>query len=266
MLANVFLKTLHDQRRSLPAWIIAVALLVATYVALWPSIKGQPSMNEFLAQMPEAFRSLFATSGADMSTPVGYIQIELMSFMAPIVVLIYTIGAGSGAVAGEEDRHTMEMLLANPVGRTAVVLEKFAAMVVGSALIAVFTGASLVLEGALADMSLPAGNVAAAMVHLCLLGLVFGSLALALSAWTGRTGISKGVPAAAAIVGYIVNGLAPLVDWLKPSQKISPFYQYIGHDPLRAGLSWGSIGIAAATVAVLVGAAVVGFRRRDVGA
>lgn len=266
MLRSIFAKTLYDQRRDLLGWSVALVLLVAMYVAVWPSVRDQPSVSDFLDQMPEAFRSLFATSGADMSTPVGYVQIELLSFMGPIAMLIYAIGAGVGAIGGEEDRHTMDLLLANPVSRSRIVLDKFAAMALGTFLLAAVIGFALVAEGQLVDMQLPAGNVAAAMLHLALLGVVFGSLALALSASTGRTGLSRGIPAVVAVLAYIVNALAPLVDWLEPLQKLSPFYQYVGHDPLREGVSGVSVVVAVATVAVLVALAVLGFRRRDVAA
>ena len=132
MLRSVLAKTLYDQRRGLLAWTVSLVLLVAMYVAIWPSIKGEPSMSEFLNNMPEALRSLFAASGADMSTPVGYIQVELMSFLGPLIVILYAVVAGSAAVAGEEDRHTLDLLLANPVSRARIVLEKAAAMVAGT--------------------------------------------------------------------------------------------------------------------------------------
>jgi ABC-2 type transport system permease protein len=266
MLANVFMKTLLDQRRSLLWWSVSLVLMVGMYVAIWPSMRDQPSMGQFLDQMPEAIRSLFATSGADMSTPVGYLQIELMSFLGPTVVLLYSIGTGVGAIGGEEDRHSMDLLLANPVSRSRVVLDKFAVMAFGTFLLTAVTGLALVLEGRLTNMDLPPGNVAAAMLHLALLGVVFGSLALALSAATGKTGLSRGIPAVVAVVSYIVNALAPLVDWLAPLQKLSPFYQYIGNDPLRDGVSGGSILVSVATVVVLVALAILGFRRRDVAA
>ena len=67
MLRNVFLKTLHEQRRGLLGWLTSIVLIVLMYAAIWPSLRGQPSMTDFLDQMPEAFRSLFATSGADMT-------------------------------------------------------------------------------------------------------------------------------------------------------------------------------------------------------
>ena len=266
MLANVFAKTVNDQRRSLVYWSASLVLLVAMYVAIWPSMRDQPGYNDILDQMPEAFRSLFAAAGADMSTSVGYIQVELLSFMGPIAVLIYGITAGVGAVAGEEDRHTMDMLLANPVSRARLVLDKFAAMVLGVFLLAAVTGAALLLEGMLVDMGLPVGGVTAAMLHMALLGVVFGSLALALSAATGRAGASRAVPIVVAVVAYVVNGLAPMVDWLEPVQKLSPFYWYIGHDPLRNGVDSASVLVAVLTCVVLVVLAVVGFRRRDVAA
>ena len=261
---SVFMRTLRDQGRALLVWSVSAALLVGMYVAIWPSLRDQPSMGDFLQRMPEAFRSLFAASGADMSTPVGYIQIELMSFVGPLIVIGYGVTTAVSAVSGEEDRHTLDLLLATPVSRTRVVLEKFAEMVVGTVLIVAVLGLALVLEGALADMGLPVGNTAAAMLHLALLGLVFGTLALALSATTGRSGLSRAVPVVLAVVAYVVNGLAPMADWLKPFQKLSPFYSYIGHDPLRHGVSVAGVLVAAGTVAVLVAVAVAGFRRRDV--
>lgn len=159
-----------------------------------------------------------------------------------------------------------ELLLSTPLARARIIAEKFAAMTVGVAVLAAVTGFSLVLEGSLADMNLPAQNVAAAMVHLGLLALVFGTLALVLSASTGRTGLSRGIPAALAVAAYAVNGLAPLVDWLEPLQKYSPFFQYAGHDPLRNGIDMTDVLVAAATCLVLVALAAIGFRSRDTAA
>ncbi|WP_330474113.1 ABC transporter permease subunit [Terrabacter sp. C0L_2] len=264
MLHDVLRKTLYDQRRSYPAWCLGVVLLVAMYVALWPSLEGQPSMRDFLASMPEPLRNLFAMAGADMSTPVGYIQIELLSFMGPILVLLYAVGVGSSSIAGEEDRRTLDLLLTTPVTRSRVVLDKALAMVLGTLGLAIVLGVALVAEGRLADMDLPAGNVAAAMLHLALLGLVFGALSLAIGAGTGRLGLSRAVPVFVAVVAYVVNGLGGLVDWLTPVQKLSPFYQYAAHDPLRQGISWPAVGVAVGTVLVLVLVAAVGFDRRDV--
>ena len=210
MLRSVLLKTLRDQRRSLLAYAISIGALVMLYGSFWPSIKDQPSMSDFMNQMPEAMRSMFAMSGADLSTPAGYAKVELMSFIGPILAILYAVSAGNAAVAGEEDRHTMDLLLANPISRTRLVLDKLGAMIIGILLITAVAGASLLLSGPVFGLSIAAGKAAAAMVHLGLLGLVFGALALAIGATTGRTGASRGVPALVAVLACMVNGLASM--------------------------------------------------------
>ncbi|MDQ0259285.1 hypothetical protein [Sinomonas atrocyanea] len=130
----------------------------------------------------------------------------------------------------------------------------------------VVMGASLVWEGGLDGPGPPRGRVFAAMAYLGLLGLVFGAFGLALFAATGRPGLSRGLQVAAVVLACAVSGLGGIVDWLKPLQKYLPFYHYSGHDPLVNGLDWPSVGIAAASAALLVAAAVVGFRRRDAAA
>jgi ABC-2 type transport system permease protein len=195
---------------------------------------------------------------------VGYIQIELMSFMGPALVIVYAVGQGSAAIAGEETGQTMDLLLGAPLSRTRVVLEKAGALVLGTAFLATVTGMSLVIEGRLFDLDLPVQGVSAAMLHLSLLGLVFGGIALMLGAATGHLGVARGVPAAVAVVAYLVNGLGGMVDWLEPFQRFSPFYQFAAHDPLRHGISYPAAGVALATFILLIALAVWGFRRRDI--
>ena len=264
MLRSIAAKTLYDQRRALLAWAVSLTLLIAMYVAIWPSLRDEPSMQDFLDRMPKAFRALFAATGADMSTPIGYVQVELLAFMGPLLLLLYSITAGAAAIAGEEDRRTADLLFANPVSRQRVLLEKLAAIIAGAVGLSAVAAVALLAEGAAAGMDLPAGNVTAAMLHLALLALVFGCLALAVGAVTGRVGLSRAVPAVVAVVAYVVNGLGSIVSWLEPVRVLSPFYQYIGHDPLRSGLSVAGIVVALSTCVVLVVIALVGFKRRDI--
>jgi len=266
MLTSIGFKTLYDQRRALLAWTASLAGLVAMYAVLWPSVRNQPTFNDYLDKMPDALRSLFAASGADMSTATGFVQVELFSLMAPLLLTVFGIGAGATAIAGEEDRHTLELLLANPVGRTRMVLEKLAALIAGTVVLAAGTALALLAAGPLTGMTLPVDGVVAAMLHMTLLAIVFGSLALAVGAGTGRSGPSRAVPAVAAVLAYVVNGLAPVVGWLEPLQRLSPFYQYTGHDPLRHGVSWSAVLVAGGTILVLAALAVAGFRRRDIAA
>lgn len=260
---EVLLQTLHLQRRSLAVWSLALVLLVAMYGAIWPSLRDQPILTDFMDRMPEVMRSLLAD--ADMSTPVGYVQAEVLSITGPLLVILYAVSSGAGGIAGEEDRRRLDMLLANPVSRTRVVLEKAGAMTVGVLVLVTAIGLSLVVGGWLGGPEIPVGRVVAAMAHLSLLGLVFGALAAAVGGLTGNLAASRAVPAVVAVLAYAVNGLAPLVPWLEPLQDLSPFAQYTGARPLVLGFSPGDATVAVLTAAVLIAVSVVGFRRRDIG-
>ena len=265
MLHSVWTKTLRDQRRALLGWSTALVLLVGMYAGFYPSFHGSSSYNDLIDQMPKAMRDLFTAGvGGDLSSGPGYIYMEMLSFMAPTLLLVYAIGGGAQAVAGSEERHSLELLLATPLTRTRLVLDKWLALVAGTVLLAATMGIAIVAFGAAADMGLSTTNVVASMVHLALLALVFGSLALLVGAAVGRVALARGVPSALAVVGYLVNGFGASVSWLEPARKFSPFFQYVGHDPIRAGFSLPAIGVAVTTVLVLVSVSVWLLRRRDI--
>jgi ABC-2 type transport system permease protein len=262
---DVALTTLRGQRRALAVWALALVALVALYVGIYPSMRDNSAYSQIIDEMPRSVRALFmAGLGGDVTSGPGYLYVELLSFMAPLLVLLYAIGTGGAAVAGEEERHTLDLLLACPVTRRRVVLEKLTALVTGVVVLcATLTVATLAL-GSAAGMGLRTTGVVAAMTHLALLGTVFGMLALLVGAVTGRVAVSRALPACVAVIAYVVNGLAPTVTWLGGVRPVSPFFQYLGHDPVRHGISWPAVGVSVATTVVLLSLAVWSFDRRDV--
>ena len=267
MLRNVWTKTLRDQRRALLAWSTSLVLLVGMYAGFYPSFHGSSSYNDLINQMPKALRDLFtAGAGGDLSSGPGYMYMEVLSFMAPTLLLVYAIGFGAQAIAGEEERHTLELLLATPVTRTRLVVEKWLTLATGIVILATAMGLAVVGFGAATGMGLATLNVIASMAHLALLALVFGGLALLLGAATGRVAMARGVPAALAVVAYLVNGFGVSVSWLGPARKFSPFFQYVGHDPIRNGFSLPAVAVAALTSCALILGAVHVLSRRDISA
>ncbi len=267
MRPSVTIETTRTQRRSLMVWSASLAALIALYMAVWPSVKDTgSSFTKLIEDMPSAYKALFTSGGGiDFSTPAGYLNVELFSFMAPIVILVYAIGSGASAIAGEEDRRTLDLLLVNAVSRRRVVFEKMAGLVAGTFVIAGAMWVALVGEARVAGMTLSATNSAAALANLALLGLEFGALALLVGCSTGRLGFSRAVTAIAAAATYVVNGLGTLVGWLKPVRPLSPFYQYSGHDPLRTGLWPFGVLVTVASTALFLVLAASRFQRRDVG-
>lgn len=259
---SVTRQALAAQRRGLLAWCAAVVGLTALYSSLWPSIRDQPGYASVIRALPAVLRSLLATT--DLTSPVGYVQAELFGLTAPLLVVAQAVSSASG-LATDEERGRLDLLLAQPVTRSQVLLGRAAATAAGTLLLSVATGAALVVAGALAGPAVPFPHVVAAALHLALLGWVFGALAVAVAAATGRTAPTRSVAGLLAVLAYVLNGVAPLAGWPSVVRNLSPFAQYSAGPPLVAGVDGPGVLVALATCGVLVCAALAAFRRRDIG-
>lgn len=67
-----------------------------------------------------------------------------------------------------------------------------------------------------------------------------------------------------AALGFrLLNGFLPLSDRLAGWAGLSPFYDYLGADPLNEGMAWGHATLLVALAAGLVACSLIGFGRRD---
>ena len=157
----------------------------------------------------------------------------------------------------------MGLLLGNPVSRRSIVIEKSVAMIGMASIIGVLTFVGTMAGSLIAGLGMSYVNVAATSALATLLGVMFGALAMAISAATGKVKIATFGAAGAALVFYILNAFLPLSDSLAGLARWSPFYYYLSSDPLNNGMHWGHAGILAGLTLVLLAAAVVLFERRD---
>jgi ABC-2 type transport system permease protein len=215
--------------------------------------------------MPQGMMSFFGSSDiGELLSPAGFVNSRVNASIGAIVLAVFAISLGTGAIAGEEDRRTMDLILATPTPRHQVVLQRFAAMVslVGIVAIAVFV--VMLIANPIVDLGFTIPDMIASNFELALLALVFGSLALAVGGLTGRRGLTIGVAAGVTVAAFFINGLAELVDWLQGAQKLTPFYWLQRSDPLNRGLSIEDTLIMLLVIAFFVGVAIWGFQRRDI--
>lgn len=219
----------------------------------------EDAVIEFGAGFPDELLALFG--GGDLSTPEGYFQIESFGLVTPIALMVVTITLGARALAGEEENRTMGVLLANPVSRSAVLTEKLAAMVLYGLTVGVVVLAGTSAGNWISNLGMDYGNIAATALLATLIGLLFGALALLVGAVTGRTRVAIFVPVGAALLLHTMNALASLTDaWWG---RLSPFYYYLGSDPLNNGMAWGDAAVLLGLTMLLVALAYPAFNRRD---
>jgi ABC-2 type transport system permease protein len=267
MLRTVLLKTIRDQRRALLWWSVGLLATALMYAAVYPSIReNAEALNRYMESFPEVFRQAFLGESGDFASPAGYLNTELFGFFGPLLLLLYAIGAGARAIAGEEERQTLDVLLATPTPRSRVIADKFVAMILGLLTLSVVLWASVVVLGPPFDLTPDPVNLAAATFSCFLLALAFGTIALALGALTGRRALAIGATAGLAAATYLFHVLAPSVDAIAWLEYLSPFYYYRDAEPLLNGLNVVHALVLLSITAVAFVLARSAFQRRDLAA
>ena len=258
--SRVWTRTVSQHQALLIVMAYIVALMGVVYGPLYTLLPKD--MLTFAKQLPKEMLALIGN--ADMSTPEGWYTAEGFSLVLPIVLIVTTVVIGARALAGEEANRTMGLLLANPVRRSTVVVEKTVAMILVATVLGLVATASTVAGSFIAGLGMDTGNIAATSLLATLLALFVGGIALFLGAATGRVSWAVQGAAGIAIVAYLLNSFLPLSESLAGWAQLSPFYYYLGGDPLTNGLVPGHALLLAGLFVALVVGSVVAFERRDI--
>lgn len=255
---SMFTKTLYDNRRIFTVWAAATGLLTMMYASFYPQVTANAATS-----IPKVMRGF---GFGDMTSAAGYLQGAVFGLLVPLLVTFYGAATGARMISGDEDSGYLDLLLAHPIGRTRLLLHRFAALAAGAILIAaVVLGAVLAVRTSAKLGAVSVAGLTAQAVSLALLAVLFGALATTISAATtaGRASVF-GLTAGAGVFTYAIHGLAPQIGagWLR---YLVPFHYYIDGEPLKNGLQFTGAGVLAAASAALIAAAIWRFGRRDLG-
>ncbi len=251
---------LATRRKSTVAYSIGLAVYTFLIVAMYPSFKDASGLDDMLEEQP-GLSALFGITGS-ITTPDGWLSANLYANFLPLILLFVTVGHGAATLAGEEERGRLDLVLALPLHRRSIVLQKALATVLMVTVVAVLTFLAA-LAGRFFEIDVSVANLATTTLGAVLLALTFGFVALAVAGGTGERGLGLGVAAGAASAAFLLSSLAPLVDWLDDWKALSPFYWAVGNSQLANGLGWDGFGVLAATTLVALGAAVWAFEHHD---
>jgi ABC-2 type transport system permease protein len=259
-LANPFTKAVADR---LPLAVIAGAGVAAMAVMMGPMFVAlEETIAEMMASMPDSFMAI--AGGADMTTAAGWYSGEMYSIVAPFAVIYVAATSASKAFGGEVEENTMGILLANPVPRVRLAVDKVVAMIIHVLVASALIGLGTWIGASIGGLDIATSNIVAIAVHMMLLAIVFGSLAMILSVVTGRKTIAILVVMMLTLVAYLWSGFVPLVDSVASLANLSPWHHYMGPDPLTNGVDWASAGLLAALGTLGAVAGIALFKRRDI--
>ena len=257
------LHTLRLQMRTMIIWGVALGALSALTVVSFPPFSEGNQLNEMIENYPPAMREMFGiTEGTDLSTIEGFLASQLFSFLVPISLAFFPILASSGAIAGAEERGTIDVLLGNPIPRWQLVVGNFVATSVSLLGVAAILGISTWVPAVLLDVDLSLGTTAEAMLNLWPLCAFFGGLAMLCSAVFHRRVLATMIPGAVLVAMYFVNALGNLVEELEDVQPFTVFHYY--GSAIEDGIDWVDFGGVSLAALALVLLAALAFTRRDI--
>jgi ABC-2 type transport system permease protein len=237
-----------------------MASVIVLVGALFPSVGGTIGK----LHVPEGVANLLG--GADYGTITGWMRSEIGAVYGPLVIAALAITAAVASTAGEEEAGILALVLAHPVGRGRLVLDKAVAVAVVVLIVAGGTWLGLILGVAVGGGGVSLGDLTALVLHLAFFGLTIGAVALALATTTGRKAVAAAGAAAFAVVSFLINGFAPLVSGLTWLKYLSLFYYYSGHDPIANGVDVAGLVVLGLLTFTFIAIAVMGIQTRDLRA
>jgi ABC-2 type transport system permease protein len=197
-----------------------------------------------------------------ITTPEGFLNSYVFSFMLPLLLVMMAIGLGAALIGEEDEEGLMDLLLSNPVSRRRVVLEK-ALVVAGQVLLLTLVVLVVIVAGGPAvGLDIAASGLVAAGIGSLLYGLLGGLVALLAGAASGRRAPALAIGAVVTVAGYLLTTIAELASWAEPLGKASPLHHATAGNPVQNGMPANYLILAGAAVVVLV-ATVVVFDRKD---
>ena len=257
---SIFRKSLRDQRWQSLGFGLALMAMSSTSVLLWPSARD--ALQQF--ELPKAVQA-FLGSKLSIATAAGYLSARYFGWVE-ILLIVYAVIQGTGAIAGEESAGTIDLLLSQPVRRADIVLQKCVAFVCGLT-VAVGLGVlgfAAAIPFVRIDVSI--ADTAIASANMLPMILLFFAFALWAGAVAPNRGAAAGLSVGVATAAYFINTLATGVESLQNLKYATPFYYYGAGLPLVQGVSLPHVGLLMGATVGLAALALAIFDRRDLGA
>jgi ABC-2 type transport system permease protein len=224
MFRSILSKTLRDYRIPMLGWGYGLALLMVIGLAA-----ATPALRDAYAIIAQSLR--FLGDPIAMQTPEGYATTRYLQLFVPLLWSIWPILAGARMVRGEEERGTLDVLLATPQPRTRVLLEKLLALVIALLVIALLMALGTIVGEARANAQVDFVRALLAGLNVVGLAFFFATLALLISQFTASRSAAVGWTSGLLVLSVLLDGAGRVVSgaWV---QHLSPFYYYNLNRPL----------------------------------
>lgn len=257
--------TRYESRRRAKGAVVLAAVLSAFagfYVAMFPAMAESVDLDALLGAYPEPLLKTFGVE--TLATIEGFLASELYTFVWQLLVGLYFAYAGAGLIADDVEHGRLDLLLALPVSRARLGVEKFLSLLAPLVIVSVVVPTAVYLATVLVDEPVAVADLA--MLHLLSIPylLTCAGIGLLASVFFDRTSVAQRVALGVVFGLFLVESLVTGTDYewlgaLSPTRYLDPNAVLLRREYDLLG---GVILLVAAVV--LVGMAMAWFRRTDV--
>lgn len=263
---NLISRGLKERWLSGSIFALSLVLYVWMLISFLPIISKSIQIQKLLAEYPKAIMNLLA-GAADVNffTPEGFFSLEFLALWLPIIVYGFAVTFATAIVAKEIDDGTMDLLLAQPISRTTLVLSRFLVLILYLLALTVVTLGSMRLLAPFYDATFKTSGLLVTSLLFLLFMLAISSCTLFFSVVLKERGRAIITSVSIFIASHLLNALAEFNDTLKELRFLSIFRYYNPYKALSTGeMPWRDLGIFLGITLVFLIASLLIFRRKDI--
>ena len=245
MLAE-FKHTLRRMRGQMIGWGIGIALYGLMMASLFDSIAAIDGLEEMMAQYPPELMGFFGDILA-ITTPKGYVDIYYFTYM-PVIIGLFAAGAGANLLVGDEENGILDLVMAHPLSRTALLWGRLLGLAFAIVLILFVGWLSWIVPAGSSGLDLTWLEFLRPFVPLFAILLLFGTLALLLSMLMPSRRAASMLTGSVLVGNFLLDWLANTNETLEKAVKLLPLHFFQGGSAID-GIDWGWFaGLLAAAV------------------
>jgi ABC-2 type transport system permease protein len=241
-------------------WGLGLGIYSLWMVSLFADV-SKIDIEAYLEAFPKEMMAFFGGI-MELASPQGYLDTYYFNYMT-LIVGILAIGVGAGLLVNDEERGILDLILAHPIGRTALFWGRYLSLVLCLVIVLLVGQLGWILPPASANMNLTPVEFLMPCLPLLAVLLLFGSLALLLSMALPSGRLASAISGGLLVANYLLVGMANLNADLKPLIEFTPLHYYQGGYAI-AGIEWGwLVGLLGASVLMALAAWGL-FTQRDI--
>ena len=261
---SVLLKTFWDRRWFTLGWTLGFTAFAALMTSFYPAMHQDGALDSLVANMPKAFEGLIGNLTYLKSFDT-YLASQLFDIRLPLIAGIMAIILAQGISTNEERSGELRSVLALPISRTHLLLEKWVALLIITLVAVVGLGVGIYITVPVttgAELEFTAFLKLGLMTWLLM--VTYGTVAFAIGMMTGNKGVTSLVSILVIIGSFILSTFGSVVDWLADYEKFSLIHYFPATDIVQYGIAKKDVLVLLLVTVIMLVAAWAVFRRRNV--